>query len=140
MKKKHLSLLVVCLVLMTILTGCSASVSTANYQDLQTASEIDQTTNKAVTATSTFTTTTPTIYVTGSINNAPEGTKIKAEWFYLENDPDVLINDVTLDLKEINTNFNFSLSKPTAGWPKGQYEVKLYIDDKYSKSVNFEVK
>lgn len=139
--KKKLSLIILTgiMAIMT-LSACSVSFTTANFQDLQMASEVDKNSNKPVTVTSTFQTTTPVIYLTGVIKNAPDGTVISGEWYYNDNDPAVKIDTSTLGLTQTDTQFEFELSKPTKGWPKGNYEVKLYIDEQYSTSVPFEVK
>ncbi len=131
-------IIAVCVITMA-LCACTISVTTANLQNVQTASQVDSS-NKPVNVTSSFTTTAPYIYVTGVAANAPEGTKIRADWIYTETDPDTSIDSVTLSTTEISTSFKFSLSKPTNNWPKGKYEVKLYIDDKYVQSAAFEVK
>jgi len=39
----------------------------------------------------------------------------------------------------INNSGDFSLSKPTKGWPVGTYRVDLYIDDKVNETAYFEV-
>src|SRR5256714_8585140 len=33
----------------------------------------------------------------------------------------------------------FSLSKPNAGWPPGQYRVELYLDDRLAQSLKFSI-
>ena len=118
------------------LSACS--FTTANFTDLKMASEVDKQ-NLPVTITSTFTTTSPIIYVTGIIKNAPEGTVIKSEWYYLETEDPIFIDDVEYEVNDVTTAFDFSLSKPTAGWPAGSYEVKLYIDGTYKSSLSFKV-
>ena len=137
---KKLLIVALCISLVAVFFGCNLSITTANFQNIQTASQVDNTTKKPITVTSTFTSTSPFIYVTGSINNAPEGTTIKGEWIYNETDPVTIIDSATLKTVEVDTDFQFNLSKPTNDWPTGKYEVKLYIDDKYIQSVNFEVK
>ena len=128
------------LIVFTImLCSCSFSVTTANLQNIQTASQIDSN-NKPVTVTGVFGTTAPYIYLTGAINNAPQGTKVRADWIYTEAEPDISIDSAVLTTVIANDSFSFNLSKPTNNWPVGKYEVKLYIDDKYSKSAYFEVK
>ena len=34
---------------------------------------------------------------------------------------------------------NFSLSKPTAGWPFGAYKVELQLDGKVLETVKFNI-
>lgn len=121
------------------LCACSFSFSTANFQNLVMASEINEDTFKPVTATDTFSINTPKIYLTGSLNNAPGDTVIKAKWIYIENDPAVEIDSATYEAKDSDVDFQFNLSIPENGWPVGKYEVKLYLDDKIEKAVKFEV-
>lgn len=122
-----------------LLASCSFSATTANFQDLQMASEIDEATSKPITAADVFATDSPIIYLTGSINNAVSDTIIKAEWVYTEEDPAISITSYELELEDIDTDFFFSLSMPDNGWPTGSYEIKLYIDGEYDQSVAFKV-
>lgn len=138
MMKKLKSLGVVIAVAL-LFASCSASFTTANFKNLQMASEVDEATNQPLTKTDTFHADSPMIYLTGSIANAVVGSKIKAEWLYVEGTSPVDIDSTELELKEINTDFAFSLSKPDKGWPAGKYEVKLSIGDEYKQSVPFTV-
>ena len=109
-----------------LMAGCS--FTTANLSDVKIASEIDSDL-KPVTPADRFAADAPMIYVTGTLNNAPEGTKIKIEWVYVETEPHTLIDVIELETQEITSDFESHLSKPDNGWPVGQYEVRLYIDD-----------
>lgn len=135
---KKIIILFVSLGLIVLFAACSISVTTANYTDLKVASEVD-TSNKPVVITSKFGVESPVIYVTGILKNAPEGTVIKAEWYYLESDPVTFIDEASLESVDTTTPFYFNLSKPNNGWPVGNYEVKLYIDDEYKNSSTFSV-
>ena len=138
MKKIILACTLITILFVSI--GCSVRFTTANYSNIQMASEIDDSNNKPINTTTIFDVTAPMLYVTGTLNNAPDGTVIKAEWLYIDNDPVISIDSVELEIKDVTTDFYFSLSKPNNDWPTGKYEVKLYIDDEYKQSVNFEVK
>lgn len=135
---KKLILQFIILVLIVLLAACSFSATTANYTDLKTATEVDAN-NNPVGITSTFNVDTPLIYVTGMLNNAPKGTMIKAEWYYLNNDPIIYINEAEYESVETTTAFYFNLSIPDNGWPVGNYEVMLYIDGEYKETVAFSV-
>lgn len=136
---KKTIILFLSLLLLISFSACSFSATTANFKDLQVASEVDEDTYTPVTVTTNFNMDSPIIYVTGSANNAPEGTVIKAEWLYTEQDPEISIDSTTIELTEVDTDFYFSLSRPDNGWPSGNYETKLYIDDEYEESVTFQV-
>jgi hypothetical protein len=121
---------------LVFLSACS--FTTANFTNLQMASELDKQ-NNPVTITSTFTTSSPIIYATGIIKNAPQKTVIKSEWYYLETEDVTFIDEISYEVTEVTTVFYFSFSKPTSGWPLGNYEVKLYIDGVYKSTLSFKV-
>lgn len=128
--------LIFLIVLSLLLASCS--FTTANVSDIKMASEIDDN-NVAVEVTSKFITTSPVIYLTGVLNNAPSDTKLTAQWYYLETDPKTFIDSALIYSENIDSNFNFSLSIPDAGWPVGNYEVILLIDDNEVETVSFVV-
>lgn len=136
---KTISIVVGVLLTLFVLVVCSGEVSytSTKIENAQSASNIDENTYKPLDFISTFAVDSPMIFVTATINNAPEDTVIKAVWIYNEND--YIIAQVELELTEVNQNVVFDLSKPIDGFPTGKYEVKLYIDDEYDKSVKFEV-
>jgi len=135
-KKTYISIL--CLCLIVVLAACSFSITTANYTDLAVAADVDEN-NGPIGVTNTFAVDSPMVYVTGLLKNAPEGTVITSEWYYLESDPDTFIDRASYESVDTTNSFDFSLSKPNAGWPLGEYEVKLYIDDEYKETVTFKV-
>ena len=137
MRMKYGWLVVVLAIL--FICGCQASVTTANFQDLATASEVDSETQEPITETQVFAVDTPVIYVTGRVENAPEATVIKASWIYLDLDPEYLIEEAELTLEEVSSAIAFSLSKPDNGWPAGEYKVELYIDNDLAETVTFTV-
>ncbi len=120
-------------------SGCSGSVTTANFQDMVMASEVDEDTNSAVTVQEVFAVGDPVIYAVGRLENAPEGTVAKASWIYLDLDPEYLIDEAEITAEEINSSVVFSLSRPDNGWPVGDYRVDLYIDGELEESIPFSV-
>ncbi len=122
--KKVLSL---CLVIFLSVLISSCSFTTANLTDLKMASSVQD--NLPVDVTNVFTTTSPEIYATGTLKNAPDGTTLTAEWYYLDESPEIFIDSATLEPTDVNTSFSFSLSIPDQGWPTGKYEVRFFIDD-----------
>ncbi|UNC92442.1 hypothetical protein [Candidatus Contubernalis alkaliaceticus] len=135
-----ISVFMICMVLLLFLIGCEFSASTANFKNIQVASDINKETNEPTVVTNTFSTDAPMIYVSGDVVNAPDGTKIKSSWVYLEMDPVFVIDEVEMTTKDIDTGFVFGLSKPDNDWPEGKYEVELYIDNNHEETVKFEVK
>ncbi len=121
-----------------ILSSCSFSFTTANLDRVQMAAEVDSDYGP-VTVTDVFSVFAPEIYLTGTVKNAPKGTIITARWVFTQEDPDRIIDDVDLAIENQTTNFVFSLPVPDEGWPAGTYEVKIFIDGEYDRSVNFTV-
>ncbi len=112
--------------------------SDSSIGSVQTALSIDSGTLEPINKASTFGSDTPEIFVTFTLSNLPIGTAVKSDWIYL--DEDILITDARIKTTEDNQNAYFSLSRPNNGWPVGDYEVKLYVEDAYKKSAKFSVK
>ena len=51
----------------------------------------------------------------------------KGEWVYLKTRESVVTNDVSLDR---DGAFHYELSKPSNGWPAGEYALKVYVNAK----------
>ena len=101
------------------------------------ASEINSETMEPVNKAETFTPTAEIIYAVAKLNNAPDETKMRAVWSYLEGE----VTEITS--KELTASgtrwLGFSLTKPTNNWPEGQYKVDLYLGDVLKTTVNFTV-
>ncbi len=87
--------------------------------------------------TSTFSISTPEIFVTFDIDGYDIGTIVVGEWHYLTEEQ--LIDDVTLSTAYDSQVAYFSLTKPFAGWPVGEYRLDILIDGEVIESVEFEV-
>jgi len=71
------------------------------------------------------------------------GRQLKCEWFYLNTNTKkkMTITTGTYDLpNQMGGGSNFVLSKPNNGWPIGDYNLSLYLDDKYLTTDAFFVK
>lgn len=97
---------------------------------------------RPIDATDVFTTDTPEIFCSVKLSYAPPDTEVKAEWIYvqgeLEGTENYLIDDYSLTA-EGTVYLSFSLTKPEAGWPKGEYKVILYVGGEEKLSVPFTV-
>ena len=136
MKKSSLLAFVLLFLLSFMFVGCS--FTTAKFVDLETSSAIDAD-YMPISPTSTFTPTTPIIYLTGSIESATIDSIIQIEWYYIEGGSEEFIADSLLTVDDINMYFYFSLSKPTNNWPVGDYEVRIYLDLDLMETVPFSV-
>ncbi len=136
MKKTSLLAFVLLLLLSFTFAGCS--FTTAKFVDLETSSAIDED-YMPIAPTSTFYTTTPVIYLTGSIEGATIDSIIQVDWYYVEGSSEEYIADSLLTIDEINMYFYFSLSKPTNDWPIGDYEIRIYLDLDLVETVTFTI-
>jgi hypothetical protein len=121
---------VVVIVALVLLFGGGPSVS-----NLTTASEIDVDTYEPITETSTFTTSIDEIFVTFDIDGYDVGTEVMGQWYYVTED--MMITDVSLVTQYENQYAYFSLTRPLAGWPLGEYRVDILINDDVVDSVDF---
>ncbi|HKK94700.1 MAG TPA: hypothetical protein VJ916_00040 [Anaerovoracaceae bacterium] len=137
MKRINVALIATVIVSLLILSACSVSVTTANYNNINMASEVDEATYEPITITDEFTKDTPIIFLTAVLENAPEETMAGAEWYYMDAGDEVFIDSAEVEAMDSTTPLLFSLSSPTEGWPIGEYMVKLFIDREYDQAVSF---
>ncbi len=137
------SIIVVSLLLAIPLTACEVevSVSTASLSEATMCQGVDKD-MRPIDVTDIFTTDAPEIFCSVKLSHAPSDTEVKAEWMYvkgeLEDVENYLIADYSLTA-EGTQYLSFSLTKPEAGWPKGEYKIILYVDGKENLSVPFTV-
>ncbi len=121
--KKRINLFALVSVIL-VLAACSAT--TAHVDNVKMCTSV--TDNLCNQDNPTFTTTTPEIYCSCNLKNAPENTEVEFAWYYL-GDQKIAIDAVTISSGDrIGTlDLQTSLSKPFNGWPKGKYEVAISI-------------
>ncbi|HTI95437.1 MAG TPA: hypothetical protein VL425_02880 [Rudaea sp.] len=90
-----------------------------------------------------FTDDTPKIYMHDEFNKVAIGTKITATWIAEKTDAappgtTIISSDVSVDSAEENA-VDFSLSKPTKGWPSGTYRVDVSVGGKVVSSGHFDI-
>lgn len=144
MKKSALFIasVIVALLLMVIsLTACEVSITTASLSEATMCLNVDEN-MRPIDATDVFTTDTPEIFCSVKLSHAPPDTEVKAEWIYVEGEledmENYLITDYTLTA-DGTKYLSFSVTKPDAGWPKGEYKITLYVEGKEKLSVPFTV-
>lgn len=79
-----------------------------------------------------------TIYVSIDTTGAGE-TTLKSRWTYLKDGKSQLVNE---DTQKVRTNgpatHEFHISKPD-GWPKGDYQVEVFVNDASAATRRFTV-
>jgi hypothetical protein len=118
--------------------GMSCNCSTANIRSAVMAEGYAD--GKPVNPTSTFAPTAEKFYLVASLGNAPPGTKVTGEWWYLEGAPQK-VDSASVEVG--SGDAVFFLTRPASGnWPVGHYAVDVWIAGKEDKKqrVTFEVK
>lgn len=86
-----------------------------------------------------FTPTTAEIYGTAKMTGAAKGHKVTADLLYGPENYKALT--ITKDVPGSgDVTFTFAFSKPTKGWPVGDYKVVISVSDGAKKEVPFQVK
>jgi hypothetical protein len=135
MKKVIISLIVLIgLIVIFSKGGCEFNVSTAKVADAKICTSLSgdlcNNDNPVISPN------TREIYASCLLKNATENTKVKFSWVYYGNTK-IDIDNVTLNSgnKIGNLNLHSSLSRPTKGWPKGEYEVVIQVQTDNAEPV-----
>ena len=82
----------------------------------------------------------PVIYLTMFLSQAPEGTKIRVDWFFLgdESGEERLIIPAELDTFGTR-QLAFNMKPGTGDLPAGEYEARVYLNGEEFERVPFEV-
>jgi len=80
----------------------------------------------------TFTVDTPEIWFSSKFSGIKEGQKITFVWQYISGELDIekpyTIDSVEMIVKKEFTELNTNLSRPTSGWPVGEYKISVSVD------------
>lgn len=82
------------------------------------------------------------IHCCSELSNAAADTEIKAEWVYVGGEhPDLQDSILCEDslTKSESGPFSFSQDRPSSGWPVGDYEVRIYLNEQFDKVISFRV-
>lgn len=93
-------------------------------------------------AKATFTPRTAKIFLRSTIVDVPAGSTVKGAW--IAEKTKVAPPNYKIDEKEMKAGgavneITYSLSKPNAGWPEGDYRVDLFINGSPAGNVKFRV-
>jgi len=139
--------LAIILVLITLSPGCIKVNPDAVSQGPTSLSEVTTATSvsadgQALTVARLFLASTPTIYVSAKVNNAPENTSVGIKWFYVKDESGNIQNQ---QLAEESTTVkgtryvSFSRQPVTGTWGGGQYSATLSLHGKEITSTQFTV-
>ena len=85
----------------------------------------------------------PRLYAIFKTKGTSEGDNIRCAWI-ADDVGDAAAKGTKIEEKTITAKGEmegeFSLSKPTPGWPIGKYHIEIYVNDEFATKVNFEIK
>ncbi len=79
------------------------------------------------------------LYVSVTVDNVREGSKLVAEWRYLDEDEDVILIRYERELDRGDNRVHFSIVRPPFGWFEGNYEAILILDDDLEVTLPFAI-
>ena len=83
------------------------------------------------------------LYATFKTKGTKEGDNIRCAWI-ADDVGDAAVKGTKIEEKTIpakgDTEGEFSLSRPTPGWPLGKYHIEIYVNDELATKVTFEIK
>jgi hypothetical protein len=85
---------------------------------------------------------TPKVYAVFTLADVPAGPTVKSVWIAEQTqvaEANHRIDEASLTMGGNVTSGNFSLSRPTSGWPAGQYRVELYLGDRLGHTARFQI-
>src|SRR5207302_5921792 len=85
----------------------------------------------------------PRLYAIFKTKGTSEGDNVRCVWI-ADDVGDAAAKGTKIEEKTITAKGDmegeFSLSKPTPGWPLGKYHIEIYVNDELATKVNFEIK
>ncbi len=121
-----------------VLVGCSGEYNSAKISEIKICTQIDPTYKSPIDPSDKFSPDTPKIFCTAKLSNAPEGTSVLAEFYYLEQGEAKVAEKKLTDLS--GTRYvSFVLAPSAAGWPRGKYKAVLSLNDKIVGETGFYV-
>jgi len=85
----------------------------------------------------------PRLYAIFKSKGSSEGDNVRCVWI-ADDVGDAAAKGTKIEEKTITAKGDmegeFSLSKPTPGWPLGKYHIEIYVNDELATKVNFEIK
>ena len=135
--KRNAPVLLAILALVFASLACQALSTEMSLDNLRMA--YDQDGNQVTTTYSA----TDVFYAVGDLNNAPQGTVVKAVWTAVdveETEAGMEFQEQTIDITEesFSGTIYFQLSNDE-GWPAGLYRVDIYLNDTLAQSTEFNV-
>jgi len=122
--------------------GFGTTASKASLSEAKMCKSVDLETGEPIEVSDTFTSDTQWIFCSVKVSNAAPETKIGAEWLYVQDEAGGETNYLIADWNTTTEGTHYiplSIARPENGWPKGDYKIVLYLNDKETLGVPFKV-
>lgn len=132
-------LLIIVAALLGAMSLLACEVSTANLTNVRICNNAVDNGGDCSEDMTAFKTTDPVIYLSANLENAPDGTVVTATWNYVKgeysNEKQEIDKVSATATDGGNLPFHASLTGPTDGWPKGDYEVIVSLSSDNSTPI-----
>lgn len=90
-----------------------------------------------------FASDTPKVYARWQGNELPAQAKLRAVWIAEDvgavAPPNYKVDETSLIAPAPDSHGTFTLSRPNAGWPAGDYRVELYVGETLAETIKFKI-
>ena len=118
----------------TSFIGCT--LEPVEIEEITVCKKVDSSA-KPVEPTDTFPSGTRVVYVSARVNNMTPENKITTKWNYLETGEEINTADYTTEESGSGyVSFNLTIDQ---GFPQGEYNIEVYLNDELSETVEFSV-
>lgn len=124
------------LFLCAFLTGCGSKAP--KLSEITSSTDLEPAYKSPVNETDRFTPQSPVIYVTAKISKAAAGSRVKGEFYYLEEGEKKFAEFQTGEVEGTRYVF-FELTPPENGWPAGEYKAVVSLNDSAKGETRFKV-
>ena len=133
MNKHKISFALAGMLLFIAILACGFSASTANISNARMARDYDGT------EPATIFTPDATFFCVADLQNAPDDTVVKADWYAVEvegDEPNTFIDSAEVTSGSSSLHFELSNQGP---WPVGKYKVELFLNGELKDTIEFSV-
>jgi hypothetical protein len=140
----RLTIIAVIALLSLPLIGCSENsiYTSESLGNVALSSEVDEQL-QPVNSQTVFDKDTQIIYCSFTPSKAPIGANIMAQWIYVQGEINGVNNyviDQWTEPKKNQGRMAMLIRRPTNGWPKGDYRVVLFVNDREELRIPFSIK
>ena len=122
--------------------GFATSTGKASLSNATMCQSVDLETGEPIEPSDTFTSDTPWIFCSVKLSNAPSGTEVSAEWLYIKQEAKGETSYLVADWSTTTEGTYYiplSIARPANEWPRGDYKIVLYLNEKETLNVPFKV-